>query len=297
MNNASALVKQATATITPKTFSPATPQSTNTSTPQSATATPSPGRWRHPNFDQITRRQKASTFDESNVHRIVWNAGLIVALWLLHKFLQSNPALLSFLFPRTAQSYLRLSFILLGVIPFVNVGVALYPLYRGQDDIPDIPLTPSQRALLGLDPNATPPQTPGTRYITPPRYPYSPTPRNGSPASNRSNHSSAGSTPYSPRNRSSDSPSYGRLGADSPFSPSSSPLWQKAGFGNGRDAERRQSIGSPSPLAIGKNDSRWSLPGTPSPLGSKLQGPGASVGLNNRWLYQKQRRWSEKVVF
>ncbi|KAL8929525.1 MAG: hypothetical protein Q9208_001194 [Pyrenodesmia sp. 3 TL-2023] len=208
MNTAGALVKQATATITPRTFNPGTPQSTNTSAPPSATATPSPGRWRHPNFDQITRRQKASTFDESNVHRIIWNAGLIGVLWFLHSFLQSNPSLISLLFSPASQSYLPFAFFFVGLIPIINVGVALYPLYRGQDNIPDIPLTPSQRALLGLDPNATPPASPGTRYVTPPRYPYSPTPRNGSPASNRSNHSSAGSTPYSLRNRSSDSPSY-----------------------------------------------------------------------------------------
>lgn len=46
----------------------------------------------------------------------------------------------------------------------------------------DIPLTPGQRALLGLDPNATPPLTPGQQYVTPPRYQRS---RGGTPVSAR----------------------------------------------------------------------------------------------------------------
>ncbi|KAL8708233.1 MAG: hypothetical protein Q9225_007635 [Loekoesia sp. 1 TL-2023] len=295
MATTGALIQQPTpsTTVVQRTSSPATPQSTNARISQSATATPSPGRWRHPYFDEITRRQKASTFDESNVHRITYNIGFIITLLLLRSLCQSNPNTLSFFLSPVTQSYLNTSLLFSVFLPTYNIAIALLPLYKGQDSIPDIPLTPSQRALLGLDPNATPPPTPGTQYVTPPRYPRSPTPRNGSPASNRSNRSSAGSTPYSRKERSSESPSFGRSGSDSPFSPSASPLWQKGALGNRRDS-RRQSLGSPSPLGPGKNDSRWVLPSTPSPMTGK--GQGASVGLNNRWLYQRQRRGSGIVM-
>ncbi|KAL9019503.1 MAG: hypothetical protein Q9185_003203 [Variospora sp. 1 TL-2023] len=207
-----------------------------------------------------------------------------------------SPSALSFYLSQPVQSYLRLSILIFACIPLVNIGLALLPLYHGQDNVSDISLTPSQRALLGLDPNATPPPTQGTQYITPPRYPRSPTIRNGSSSSNRSHRSSAGSTPYSRKDRLSESPSYDSIGMESPFSPSASPLWQKTTFRSGRELGRTQSLGSPSRLGMRKNDSRWCLPGTPSPLGGKGQGQGASVGLNNRWLYQRQRTGSGRIA-
>ncbi|KAL8941309.1 MAG: hypothetical protein Q9216_002328 [Gyalolechia sp. 2 TL-2023] len=276
--------------------SPVTPQSTNARISQSATATPSPGRWRHPNFDEITRRQKVSTFDESNVRRISYNTGLIILLLLLRGFLQSRPGTISVVLSPAIQSYVYNALLYFIFLPVCNIVIALYPLYKGQDNVPDIPLTPSQRALLGLDPNATPPPAPGTLYITPPRYARSTTPRDGSSASNRSNRSnrsSAGNTSISRKERSSESPLFGRSWSDSPFSPSASPLWQKGALGSGRDS-RRESLGLPSPLGPGKNDSRWCLPSTPSPVTGK--GQGASVGLNNRWLYQRQRTGSGRVA-
>ncbi|KAI4169177.1 MAG: hypothetical protein LQ343_005885 [Gyalolechia ehrenbergii] len=273
--------------------SPATPQSTNARISQSATATPSPGRWRHPGFDEITRRQKASTFDDSNVQRITYNTGFIIVLLLLRRFLQSSPETIPVVISPVTQSYLHNTLLFSIFLPFFNIAIALYPLYKGQDNVPDIPLTPSQRALLGLDPNATPPPAQGAQYITPPRYPRSTTPRNSSPASNRSNRSSAGSTPFSRKERSSESSSFGRSESDSPFSSSASPLWHKGALGSGRDS-RRHSLGLPSPLGPGKNDSRWCLPSTPSPVMGK--GQGASVRLNNRWLYQRQRTGSGRVA-
>jgi len=63
-----------------------------------------------------------------------------------------------------------------------NIGHALFPLVQRKDEMLDIPLTPGQRALLGLDPNATPPLTPGQQYVTPPRYQRS---RGGTPVSAR----------------------------------------------------------------------------------------------------------------
>lgn len=161
--------------------------------------------------------------------------------------------------------------LILCLILIYNITTALLPLVKTKDDLSDIPLTPTQRALLGLDPNATPPLTPGTQYITPPRYPRSPTPRNISPASR-----SISNTPQSRKG----SPSFGRESSDSP-----SPLWQKT-IGNGRDTLRRNSYGSPSPLGPGNNDrSILGAPNTPSPA----TGRGPTVGLNNKWLFDKGR--------
>lgn len=159
--------------------------------------------------------------------------------------------------------------------------MALFPLIRRKDDLLDIPLTPSQRALLGLDPNATPPMTPGAQYITPPRYPRSSTPRSGTPGSRSS---SQWSSPLSGRGPISS----GRSGGEMSFSPSPSPLLQKAIGGVSRDLNRRHSYGSPSPLGPNLNARGMSILGAPS-TPSPTAGKGTSVGLNSRWLYEKSR--------
>lgn len=153
------------------------------------------------------------------------------------------------------------------------------PLWRTQDNLDDIALTPSQRKSLGLDPSSSTPATPGTHYVTPPRYSYSPSPRASSPASRQSSHSNSS---ISRRG----SPSAISQAGGSPYSPSASPLWQKA-MGN-RDQSRRHSYGSPSPLGPGtptKELSLLSQPHTPSPS----MGRGASVALNSKWLYERGR--------
>lgn len=147
-----------------------------------------------------------------------------------------------------------------------------------KDNLTDIALTPSQRALLGLDPNATPPVTPTTRYITPPRYARTSTPRTHSPGSR------AGSNSVSPISWK-PSPSPGPPGSGSLFSSPTIPALQKS-FGESRDATRRHSYGSPSPLGLGrgwKDVSVLGAPSTPSPSAGK----GSSVVVNSRWLYER----------
>lgn len=156
-----------------------------------------------------------------------------------------------------------------------NIMRALLPLIKTKDELIDIPLTLTQRSLLGLDPRATPPPTPDTKYITPPRYPHSPTPRNISPAS-RSN--SAYSTPIT------NSPSFGRQRSDS----STGSPWGQKSMGRIRDSTRRSSYGSPSPLGPGFGGREGSVMGAPS-TPSPTAGRGASVGLNSKWLYNKGR--------
>lgn len=161
--------------------------------------------------------------------------------------------------------------LVLCLLAVYNLAMASLPLIKTKDELTDIALTPAQRALLGLNPNATPPPTPGTKYITPPRYPRSPTPRTISPANRNSS------------NYSTPSPSSGR---ERSGSPTASPLWQKA-TSNARDPARRSSYGSPSPLGpgLGGRDAHiLGAPSTPSPTGR-----GATVGLNSKWLYDKGR--------
>ena len=145
--------------------------------------------------------------------------------------------------------------------------LALSPLFRHKDDLADIPLTPSQRSLLGLEPSSRP-ATPGSQYVTPPRYSRSATPR-----SDRSNSAS----PLSGK----DSP----FRAETVYSPSASPLFQKA---VGRDPTKRLSFGGQGSNGLGNtaaDSTGVSLGRTLSPS----MGKGASVGLNNRWLYDRGR--------
>lgn len=56
---------------------PVTPQTPATPAAQTAASYTPNGTWRHPKFDEIARRQYATTFDEYNVRTIVANAGLL----------------------------------------------------------------------------------------------------------------------------------------------------------------------------------------------------------------------------
>lgn len=152
----------------------------------------------------------------------------------------------------------------------INVVIALLPLFRPKDDLSDIPLTPTQRALLGLDPSNTPPATPGTQYITPPKYRLSSPARAASPAS---------------RNSSPNSANGGSAGRRTSYSPTNSPLFYKAMPNGNREGGRRQSFGSSSMGSPLRDSILGRLPTSPSPSGSKASGS----GLNNKWLYEKSR--------
>ena len=148
---------------------------------------------------------------------------------------------------------------------------------RPPDNLTDIPLTPTQRALLGLDPNATPPITPGTTYITPPRSQLSSTPPSGSPRGSPVSDSS--SMMY----RQGTGGSTGRL-TDRGDSPMASPLWGKKG-----NVRKRASFGTPgerkgSPLGISGS-------GNPLAIGAGGGSPAHGM-LNNKWLFERGKRGS-----
>lgn len=56
---------------------PATPATPSTPAAQTDYESTPSGSWKHPKFDEIARRQYATTFDERNVRAIVANAGLL----------------------------------------------------------------------------------------------------------------------------------------------------------------------------------------------------------------------------
>lgn len=154
----------------------------------------------------------------------------------------------------------------------VNIINALLPLLRRYypDDIADIPLTPSQRTSMGLKANVPSSQQSASTYaspayVTPPRYSRS-TPR--SSFSNQSERPLLGSgSPHA---------SLGRSVSNTSYSP-----------GNlGNSATRRTSYGGGSPFnsSLFGDSGSSNGPGTPTPSVGK-----ASVGLNNKWLYEKRR--------
>ncbi|KAH7323844.1 nuclear pore complex component-domain-containing protein [Rhexocercosporidium sp. MPI-PUGE-AT-0058] len=247
-----------------------TPTRPSTPVAQSTPSTPVTGTWRHPKLDEIVRRQNASNFTASNVKKIAYNGGGLLVVFVIGRALWTF--LPSLFHPGKALTpYADWAYYILQLVFLFNIVMACMPLVRTPDDISDIPLTPAQRKLLGLPPSSAPP-TPGSQYVTPPRYART-TPVGGSPGA-RGNYSGS---PLSAKG----SPNGSTTGL--PFSPGSSPLLQKA-MGGGMNGTRRASYGSPSPLGpslrLGQE-----TPGSPSPA-SKTGG----IGLNSKWLYDKGRR-------
>ncbi|KAE8167754.1 nuclear pore complex component-domain-containing protein [Aspergillus tamarii] len=262
---------------------PSTPRATSSPAPTSDESR-TPGKWRHPQLNEIVRRQNAGTFGDSNIKRVLWNGAALLATWIFGNTFKSYSLRLE----KSSQysTYPDLSLLVLQVIFILNILVALYPLIRPKDNLSDIPLTPTQRALLGLDPSATAPPTPGSTYITPPKYRLSGS-RAASPASRSA---SPLSTSASASGR--------RVSSGALFSPSPSPLVHKAVSNGGRENGRRPSFGSPSPLGRSSPFRESSFressfgssmgPPTPSPVGGKR----VNLGLSNKWLYERSRRLS-----
>lgn len=283
---------------------PATPVTPAGQKQQQPTPT---GAWKHPKFNEITRRQYAANFDESNVRAILVN-GLVLALSFAAFNVTPHIALvraLQYVSPSSTQSlgkwayshgfrktmvnfkdsipYSSVMLWIIRLLFIVNIVQAVWPLLLRYypDDIADIPLTPSQRQAMGLDPSVSTPQTPGSNYaspnyITPPRYQKA-TPRSsfGTPGERH--------TPVSGSPRA----SMAKSTSNSPFSPSTgSPLFQKA-VGAGSATKRLSYDSRGSPLgnsSLFMESSSSNIPSTPTPGAGK-----ASVGLNNKWLYEKRR--------
>lgn len=260
--------------------------------------TDSPGTWRHPRLDEITRRRNATTFSQKNVRQISLGVAGIALLWFLKsvtelKFFQNTYVPASHVaplgswgltiyesLPIAARTYLGWAWVVFHTAPLINIFSACMPLLRKEDDLSDIPLTADQRRLLGLPPSSAVP-TPDAIYSTPPRYSRTPS-ISGSIGSNRSYASSPLSGKGSPLTLGNGG------GSGSPYSPSlGTPLF-KRGLDMSTNG-RRSSIGSGNPFAASTTSTNiFSEPASPSPAGNKR----TSVGLNNKWLYERGRRSS-----
>ncbi|KAF2269390.1 hypothetical protein CC78DRAFT_612372 [Lojkania enalia] len=275
---------------------PATPATPITPAGQKQQQPTPTGAWRHPKFDEITRRQYATTFDERNIRIILANSSLLVGTWLVFSAIDQLALLRALsrpLFDLSKQiPYSEWILTVIRALLLWNIGQAFLPLVRRYhpDDIADIPLTPSQRQAMGLDPNISAPQTPGStyaspQYITPPRY-LRTTPRSsfGTPG-DRASQSPLSGSPHA---------GLGKSTSNSPFSPNTgSPLFQKA-IGSSSATRRLSYDNRGTPLGNGffGDSSSSNTPGTPTPGMGK-----ASVGLNNKWLYEKRRGSPRSSLF
>ncbi|KAI5918573.1 nuclear pore complex component-domain-containing protein [Camillea tinctor] len=260
------------------------------STPTKATASApladSPGTWRHPRMQEITRRQEASNFTERNAKRVALNVAAFFTLILGHTVL-SNVLPSRRTFSYELWYYFNNVYWLLLLLPVINIGFNLLPLLRPQDDLSDIPLTPGQRHLLGLPPSSAPP-TPGSAYSTPPRYSRTPS-ISGSTGGSRRSFSSPGHSPSASLYGSGSGSFMSGAGASFMVSPGS-PLLHKAMQGARRSSF--SSIGgagfSPaSSIATGASIFGGPPPDTPSPNPATMKR--STVSLNSKWLYEKGR--------
>ncbi|KAK7966648.1 nuclear pore complex component-domain-containing protein [Apiospora aurea] len=271
--------------LTPTKASPAPPQD-------------SPGTWRHPRLEEISKRQNAAIFGEKNVKKVVYNVAALIAMFAIQGFVSQwfSPV------PPTLGRFATYIYRIAQLVPLYNIAVACMPLVRSPDEMADIALTPGQRKLLGLPPSSNPP-TPGSVYSTPPRYSRTPS-MSGSTGGKRNFSDSTINGQTSPSLFRSPLDFGGNLstssfGASSNFGASASafggsgsalagsPLIQKAIHG-----ARRSSFGSPSPMVGSINGGSIFGSGPESPSPSPANGKRSSVSLNNKWLYEKGRRSS-----
>ena len=298
-----------------KALAPTSSTPTSISKPQPAQP---PGTWQHPKLREIAKRQAAAQFGERDVRVAVANAGmLLLSLYFrswLHIGLSYATSPVNTIYPSTSIATYALGLIRLYIL--LNIALTLRPLspyFRKTDDITDIPLTPSQRSLLGL-PDSPAAGTPATStpatgspvsspYITPPRYrrssgSFTSSPASNTPGSGRSISANYASSPLSAsRGFGSQSTlrSLQRTSSGSPFSPSASPLLHKA-IGRGMDRELQEFNASTSGSNLGLSRSQSVKergvrngvePHTPSPV--TFGGVKRDLGLNYKWMYQTGR--------
>jgi nucleoporin POM34 len=288
--------------------------------------TPSPGTWQHPKLREITRRQAAARFSGHDAKITGANTALLfVSIYFgsaLHSLLSYAASPLNDIYPSTTIATYTLTIFRLYIL--INIALTLRPLspyLAKHDTISDIPLTPSQRSLLGLPPSPSPASS---GFITPPRYRRSSSSftslssttsnpnTNNSPRSISANYASSplstsrytlgfspGSQSQTPFSRTTQ-----RTASGSPFSysPSASPLLHKA-VGRGLEPDfnttfngststsgfspglsRSQSVKERSRTS-GKDD--LDIGGSPSPKG--FGGIKTDPKLNYKWLYQTGR--------
>ncbi|KAM3418190.1 hypothetical protein BST61_g6393 [Cercospora zeina] len=253
--------------------------------PQPSTPARQNGQWTHPRMGEVLRRRNATNFDSSNVTSILISSVLIILSLY-------TPNVLFLIFPTSwlaaAYPYPRYAVWIFQAVMTLNIAIATLPLWRKPDACEDIPLTPQQRKLLGLPP-MTRPATPQEKeqYVTPPRFSRSNTPNSLSSSLN----ATRGNSPI-------DSNGSFRMswsGSNSLWgSPAQGNQLRRTESGNSllgdtfnrSGGERRRlsytALSNNSPLDISGFESIGRIE---TPTKEKR----ASVGLNNKWLYEKGR--------
>lgn len=281
---------------------------------------PSPGTFRHPRLTEIISRQSRSTLKDSNIRSATINAAAIFLSFIfsrdIHEIGNAVLTLSSLMPPSTATSITATIIFALRLLFLLNLILCLRPILpyiSNKDNISDIPLNPSQRALLGLplSTTSTPvstqtnPNAGTSGYITPPRYQrsFSPTSNNSTPDYGTDRRSISGnysSSPlstsrytlgFSPSPSGSQQPYSRRTASGSPFNPTASPLFQKAIrhqhtssqelLQRDFDISSRSSLGPLNQSLY--NNSTTSIINTPSPLNRNLSsGLGRSQSVKER---------------
>ncbi|KAI1615658.1 nuclear pore complex component-domain-containing protein [Exophiala viscosa] len=303
-----------------------TPTKPSPQTAQFSTPPPSPGTFRHPKTTEILARNAATSLLDGRIRSALTNtAALILSFVFSDAFSSSVKPLLHAAGVTDASEISSTLLLIIRLIICTNIILLLRPVIpyiSKKDEIADIPLTPSQRSLLGLDPSAQPTPSPAgssLTYITPPRYRRS----SGSPSGGSSFTTQNGSRGMTNTERRSNSANYStsplstsrysrgfsptpsqsvrRVEPSSAFSPSptASPLFHKAlnqssqqsdmDFG----ASTRSFLGGSIGAGLGRSQSLRERPGRES-LESASPTPGAKSpqvvpGLNYKWLYDKGR--------
>lgn len=285
-------------------------------------AAPSPGRFQHPRLTEIIKRRSERDFTVQNVWTVIFN---IAALLLSFSASGRVYACLDAVGVQARGSEIEKLLVpysawllnLLRLILCSNLYFALKPVLpyvRKPDNLDDIALTPSQRALLGLPRSQSNTPASADSYITPPRYRRSsPSPFVGPPGSSSTNRATYSASPlstsrytvgFSPTPQQlSEKPS--RRASGSPFSPSS-PLFTKAFLNSTakNDAapnvdwteSTRSLLAGSTSIAPFQSSLRRSEslrergrpdPGTPSPSAREKSKVHVQPGLNYKWLYEK----------
>ncbi|KAK3402998.1 nuclear pore complex component-domain-containing protein [Sordaria brevicollis] len=271
-----------------------------------ATVKASPGNWRHPRLAEIEKRRSRTVFGEGNVRQIAYNSLALFTIEIVRAILY-HYIRVDFLTLSTKNSYSWIYVVLL-VVPWFNIVIALLPLFRPVDDLSDIPLTPSQRKLLGL-PSIAKAAAPGAPVVsTPPKYSRTPS-MAGTPASMKTGGgggSSAATATAAAANTGTPAGARTLNNNALPYTASpvvGSPLFQKskqvaavnvhsplgASTMSNRNISFASSISS-SAFGSSTSSSVFEGPATPTPGSSKKRSNVSSVALNNKWLFEKGRR-------
>ena len=306
-----------------------------------------PGKFRHPLTTEILRRNAASSITERHVKGALTNSAALLLSFIFSdvyygRYVEraceagnpSDSTSINHLLSKTGVldvSQVSSTVLLLIRLLFCANILLLFrpalPYAPVKDELNDIPLTPTQRQLLGLPPSAqSTPASAGsaTNYITPPRYrrvSNSQFSGSNSESQNKTGDRRSISANYSnsPLSTSrytlgfSPTPSQSaiarRTASGSPFSPSptASPLFHKAisnqnqsqfsyiDFNASTFSSFGHSTGATTGFGLSRSQSMRERQrprrGSPEPGSpSPTRGPQITPGLNYKWLYDTGRK-------